>query len=58
MANNRGLANRTAFSNAIDTALYQQLEELHRRTRIPKSKLMDEAIQLLLEKHARDSDKP
>ncbi len=51
MANKRGLAHRTPISNAIDNRLFAQFEQLHQRTRIPKSKLLDEAIELLLQKH-------
>ena len=51
LAENRGLKNRKAFSNAIETELYEAFEKLHRETRIPKSKLLDEAIQLLIEKY-------
>jgi hypothetical protein len=29
------------------------LEALHQETRIPKSKLLDEAIELLLQKHGK-----
>jgi hypothetical protein len=49
--NNRGLKNRVAFSNAIDKALYEKFELLAQETRIPKSRLLDEAIQLLLKKY-------
>jgi hypothetical protein len=51
MSGNRGLKNRTAFSNAIDKQLYDAFEALHQETRIPKSKLLDEAIELLLKAH-------
>jgi hypothetical protein len=51
MPNKRGLAHRTPISNAIDNHLLVQFDLLHQRTRIPKSKLLDEAIELLLEKH-------
>ena len=57
MQNKRGLKNRVAFSNAIDRELYNALEQLHRETRIPKSKLLDEAIELLLEKHGVNNKK-
>lgn len=48
---NRGLKNRVAFSNAIEIKLAEAFEQLHKETRIPKSKLLDEAIELLLIKH-------
>lgn len=53
MADNRGLKNRKAFSNAIVTELYEAFEKLHKETRIPKSKLLDEAIELLLKKYGK-----
>lgn len=49
----RRLKNRIPFSNAIDATLYEKLDELSKKTRIPKSKLLDEAIELLLEKHKK-----
>lgn len=48
---NRGLKNRIPFSNAIDKTLYEKFDLLAQETRIPKSKLLDEAIELLLKKH-------
>ena len=48
---NRGLKNRIAFSNAIETKLYEAFNQLHKETKIPKSKLLDEAIALLLQKY-------
>lgn len=53
---NRGLKNRTPISNAIDTKLLHKLQELSKETRIPQSKLLDEAIELLLEKHSKSTD--
>ncbi len=51
MSGNPSLKNRHAFSNAIDNALFEAFERLHRETRIPKSKLLDEAVELLLQKY-------
>ena len=51
MSENRGLKNRRAFSNAIDKEFFEVFEQLHTQTRIPKSKLLDEAIQMLIEKY-------
>lgn len=51
MQQNRGLKNRIAFSNAIDKELYNQFVELSKMTRIPRSKLLDEAIEDLLNKY-------
>lgn len=47
MAKNRGLVNRKPLSNAVDVDLFDKLERLHQETRIPKSKLIDEALSLL-----------
>lgn len=53
MTKNRGLKNRINLSNAIDIQLWKGLDQLHRETRIPKSRLLDEAIQDLLKKYER-----
>ncbi|MDQ0197943.1 ribbon-helix-helix domain-containing protein [Neobacillus ginsengisoli] len=53
--NNRGLKTRRTISNAIDIELYEQLEKLSIDTRIPKSKLLDEAIRDLINKHSNKS---
>ena len=45
------LKNRTKIGAAIDTELYNKLKELSEKTRIPISKLLDEALSDLLEKH-------
>lgn len=51
--NNRGLKNRTAISNAVDTALYNKLKELSEETMIPVSKLLDKAIELVLKEYGK-----
>lgn len=56
MSGNRNLKNRIAFSNAIEKSLYETFEELHKKTRIPKSKLFDEAVELLLEKYSKQKE--
>lgn len=48
---NNDLKNRVRFSTSIDIELSKKLEYLSNATRIPKSKLVDEAIELLLNKH-------
>lgn len=53
MENNRGLKNRQAFSNAMDKELFNKFDELAKETRIPKSKLLDEAIELLLKEYKK-----
>ncbi|MEK3867031.1 ribbon-helix-helix domain-containing protein [Paenibacillus sp. FSL H7-0716] len=50
---NRGLVNRKAFSNSLRNDLSQAFNELHKETEIPKSKLLDQAIELLLEKYSK-----
>ena len=49
MKKNRGLTNRTAISNAIDTELWNKLKEYSEETSIPISKLLDKSIKLFLE---------
>jgi hypothetical protein len=45
---NRGLKNRTAISNAIDTELWNKLKVYSEETGIPISRLLDKAIKLFL----------
>ena len=45
---NRSLKNRTAIGSAIDINLYNALKEYSNSTKIPISKLLDIAIELLL----------
>lgn len=54
---NRGLKNRTPISNAVDTKLWIKFQQLSKETRIPQSKLLDEAIELLLEKYSKPTKK-
>lgn len=51
LVRNRDLKTRVRFSTSIDIDLNNKLEELSKTTRIPKSKLLDEAIELLLSHH-------
>lgn len=50
---NRGLKNRTPISNAIDTKLYEQLQQLSKDTMIPISKLLDKGIELVLKEYEK-----
>lgn len=50
MVENRGLKNRKTISNAVRTDLVDALKDLSNDTKIPMSKLLDEAIEDLLEK--------
>jgi len=45
------LKNRVRIGSAIDKELYESLKKLSDETRIPISKLLDEAIQDLIKKH-------
>ena len=48
-----GLINRKKLGNAVDKDLYDALDILHKETKIPKSKLLDEALELLLDKYTK-----
>lgn len=47
------LKNRTPISNAVENKLFAGLQKLSEETRIPISKLLDEAIKLLLSKYEK-----
>lgn len=47
------LKNRTRIGSAIDNELLQQLRALSQETKIPQSKLLDEAIELLLKEYKK-----
>lgn len=51
LTRNKDLKTRIRFSTSLDKELSLKLEDLSKSTRIPKSKLVDEAIELLLLKH-------
>ena len=44
------LVHRIRISNSIDKELYNKLKELSEETKVPMSKLLDEAIEDLLNK--------
>lgn len=48
--NKYGLRNRTRISNAVDNELYKQLRKLSDDSKVPMSKLLDEAIEDLITK--------
>lgn len=50
MSDKRGLKTRKTLSNAIKIELYQGLKELSEKTKVPMSRLLDEAIEDLLKK--------
>jgi len=45
------LKNRTKVTTTIKNELVEKLDALNDKTRIPKSKLFDEALELLFEEH-------
>lgn len=45
------LKTRTRIGNTIDTNLLEKLKELSKITRIPMSRLLDEAVGDLIQKH-------
>lgn len=49
MAENRGLKNRIAISNAVNKELYTRLKSYSNESGIPVSKLLDKAIAKYLE---------
>ena len=50
MQEKRGLKNRKPLSNAVKIELYEQLKNLSDETKVPMSKLLDEAIEDLIAK--------
>ncbi|WP_262121935.1 ribbon-helix-helix domain-containing protein [Serratia ficaria] len=50
------LKNRTRFTSSLDNSLVLIFNELSRVTRIPKSRLLDEAIEDLVKKHGLSLD--
>ena len=47
------LVNRKKFISSLDNALVEPFSELSKRTRVPKSRLLDEAIEDLLNKYKK-----
>ena len=45
------LKTRTRIGNTLNTNLLEKLKELSSSTRIPMSRLLDEAVEDLIEKH-------
>ena len=48
---NNGLTNRTQFTTSTKNELYIKYKELSEETRIPATKLLDEALTELLKKY-------
>ena len=53
MTEKRGLKNRKPLSNAIKNELHDGLKVLSNQTKIPISRLLDEAIEDLLKKRSK-----
>ena len=52
------LKTRTRIGNTLDTELLKLLKELSNNTRIPMSRLLDEAVEDLIQKHNSKSTTP
>jgi metal-responsive CopG/Arc/MetJ family transcriptional regulator len=52
------LKTRTRIGNTLDTELLKLLKELSKDTRIPMSRLLDEAVEDLIQKHNSKSTTP
>ena len=52
------LKTRTRIGNTLDTELLKLLKELSNDTRIPMSRLLDEAVKDLIQKHNSKSTTP
>lgn len=53
MNDKRGLRYRKNLSNAVKIELHEKLKEMSKETKIPMSKLLDEAIEDLIKKRAK-----
>ena len=51
------LKNRQRYTSSLDNELVESLKKLSERTKIPQSKLLDEAIELILKKYGVDAPK-
>lgn len=47
------MVNRVRFTSSLQKELMPQLDELSKITRVPKSRLLDEAIEDLLKKYEK-----
>lgn len=45
--------NRARFTSSLDKKLVEPFDELAKKTRVPKSRLLDEAIEDLLKKYEK-----
>ena len=51
------LVNRTKFSNSLSNELMDAFNSLAEETQIPKSRLLDRAVELLLLEHGKEIPK-
>lgn len=47
------LRNRQRYTTSVDNELVEKFKELSTKTKIPQSKLLDEAIELVLKKYGK-----
>lgn len=45
--------NRTRFTSSLDNELVEAFDKLSKKTRVPKTRLLDEAIEDLLKKYEK-----
>ena len=51
------LVNRTRFTSSLKNELIVKFDELAKETRIPKSRLLDEAVEDLLKKYEEKQER-
>jgi len=51
------LKKRQRYTNSVDNELVERFKKLSKETRIPQSKLLDEAIELILNKYGKPTNK-
>lgn len=56
MTDNRGLKNRKTISNAVRSDLADGLRSLSDETKIPMSRLLDEALEDLIKKYSKPAN--
>lgn len=54
---NKTLKNRTQFTSTLTNELHKDLRDLSRTTKVPISRLLDEAVQGLLEERTGNTGK-
>lgn len=56
MADNRGLTTRISVANSVDRELWEMLNKLSDETMIPKSRLLDLGMRMVLIKYGKLND--